>query len=57
MLPRQNVSGKVLVQQVSLNQQLDHAAPENLGHRLEPGKGDENESSLIIEATLQPNGS
>jgi hypothetical protein len=43
VLPRQQVSGEVLVQEFALHQQRDHPPPENLDHGLQPGERDEKE--------------
>jgi hypothetical protein len=56
VLPRQQVSGEVLVQEFALHQQRDHPPPENLDHGLQPGERDEKEGPFIIETALQNDG-
>jgi len=53
MLPRQEVSGEIIVQELALHQQLDHPTPEDLDHRLEPRERDVEKGTLIIETALE----
>jgi hypothetical protein len=53
MLPGQQVSGEVFVQELALHQELDHPTSEDFNHGLQSGQGDVEKGALLIKATLE----